>query len=405
MPSFRYKAMTTGGTITSGVLDAASQADAIAQVQRLGHFPLAAAEGAASAWRKLLPQGIWPERALTPAVLAAATQGLATLLKAGLPLDRALKFVAELEENRPIHARLLQVLGSVRDGAGLGDSLAGVDGFPKSYVAMVRAGEHGGNLEPTLQRLADYLARSSAIREAVISALVYPAMLLCTAGVSIVIVLVFVLPQFAPLFAQSGKPLPWSTQLVMDAGAFLSATWWLLLVFAIAGVLVYRRAMKAAPFRRMRDDLLLRLPLVGALLRKAQVERFSRSLGTLLANGVALPQALSITADALSNSVIAAAVRAAATGLKEGEQLSTRLRQSGVFPAVALDLVRVGEETGSLDEMLLRQADLYEREVKHAVDRLLTLMVPLLTVFMGMIVAGLIASILLAIQSVNDLAI
>jgi general secretion pathway protein F len=277
--------------------------------------------------------------------------------------------------------------------------------FPKSYVTMVRAGEHGGNLEATLKRLADYLSRAAAVRETVVSAMVYPALLLCTAGFSIVFVLVFVLPEFAPLFAQAGKALPASTRIVMGMGDFLADDWWLLLILAVSGVLLLRRALRMPAFRRALDRTILKLPILGDIALKTDIERFASMLGTLLMNGVTLPRALLITRDTLSNSVVADAVGEAAGRLKEGEQLASRLRQSGVFPALALDLIRVGEETGSLDAMLLKQAELYEREVKHAVDRLLTLLVPLLTVVMGMIVAALIGSVIVAIFSINDLAL
>jgi general secretion pathway protein F len=269
----------------------------------------------------------------------------------------------------------------------------------------VRAGEHGGNLEATLRRLADYLARAAAVRETVISAMVYPALLLCTAGLSIVFILVFVLPEFAPLFAQAGKALPASTQILMEAGDFLANDWWVLLILAVAGIVLLRRAMRTPGFRRGWDRMVLKLPILGDLVLKTDIERFASMLGTLLMNGVTLPRALLITRDTLSNSVIADAVGEAAARLKEGEQLAGRLKQSGLFPALALDLIRVGEETGSLAAMLLKQAELYEREVKHSVDRLLALLVPLLTVVMGMIVAGLIGSVIVAIFSINDLAL
>jgi general secretion pathway protein F len=405
MASFRYKAVTAAGALTTGVLDADSQSHAIAQIRSLGHLPIAASPASAARWRNLAARAIPHTRRHSARTIAVATQELGALLQARLPLDRALAILAELEETKRLRAPLAQVLASVRDGMSLADAFEATGIFPKSYVTMVRAGEHGGNLEATLRRLADYLARASAIRETVISALVYPAILLCTAGLSIVFILVFVLPEFAPLFAQAGKALPRSTQIVMDVGAFVAGYWWLIGAGILASVLLLRRALKAPAFRRGWDRLVLRVPVVGNLVLKTEVERFSRMLGTLLMNGVALPQALLITRDTLSNSVVANAVGETAARLKEGEQLASRLRQTGIFPALALDLMRVGEETGSLDEMLMKQAELYEREIRHAVDRLLALLVPLLTVAMGMLVAGLIASILVAILSINDLAL
>jgi general secretion pathway protein F len=221
---------------------------------------------------------------------------------------------------------------------------------------------------------------------------------------SVVFVLTFVLPQFAPLFAQSGKPLPLLTALALDAGALLTDYGLLLAILAAAGFLLLQRVARQPAFRALRDRVLLRLPLLGDLVLKTQVERFSRMLGALLANGVALPQALVIARDTLTNCVVADAVSQTAASLKEGEPLAARLRQTGIFPSLVLDMIRVGEESGSLQEMLLKQADLYEHEVKHAVERLLGLLVPLMTVVMGLMVAGLIASIAVAILSINDLA-
>jgi general secretion pathway protein F len=396
--------MTASGGITSGVLEAASQSEAIAQIRNLGHFPIAASHGGTEGWRKYLPQGIWPAPRISQRDIAIATRELAALMQAGLPLDRALEILVSLEETKHLRAPLGIVLASVRDGMSLADAFEASQIFPKSYIAMARAGELGGNLEITLGRLADYLARASAVRESVISALIYPAMLLCTAGLSIGVILIFVLPQFAPLFAQAGKELPWSTRMVMAAGDFLTNYWWMLALLVAASAILIQRALKEPRYRTVYDALLLRIPLLGGLFLKMEIERFSRTLGTLLTNSIGLPQALIITRDTLSNSVIANAVGETAARLKEGEALASRLKQTGVFPAIALDLVRIGEETGTLDEMLLRQADLYEREIRHSVDRLIALLVPCLTVFMGFIVAGLIASILMAILSVNDLA-
>lgn len=405
MASFRYKAVTESGALTTGLLDAQSRADAVAQIRALGHLPVAAAPASAAPWRTLLARAI-PQTARPSArAMAVATQELAALLQARLALDRALVILGELEETRRLRAPLAAVLASVRDGMSLADAFEATGIFSRAYITMVRAGETGGNLEVTLRALADYLARASAIRETIISALVYPAILLCTAGLSIVFILMFVLPEFAPMFAEAGKALPPSTRIVMAVGAFVTGYWWLIGVLALAGFLLLRRAMKAPVFRHGWDRAVLRLPILGGLVRKMEIERFSRMLGTLLLNGVALPQALLITRDTLGNSVIAGAVGETAARLKEGEPLVGRLQQTGVFPAVALDFVRIGEETGALGEMLLKQAELYEREIRHAIDRLLALIVPLLTVLMGLLVGGLIASVLSAILSINDLAL
>ncbi len=407
MPSFRYRAMTASGALVTGVLDAPSEPAAIEEIRNRGHYPIEARHGDAAggtSWRDLLPTNLMPKSRVSPRGLVVATQELASLLRAGLELDRALEILVNLDESKPMAETFGAVLEQVRSGSSLADAMNDMPVFPKFYVNIVRAGEQGGDLHAALDQLGEYLGRSLAVRESVISALIYPSLLLAMTGLSIVIILVFVLPSFEPLFAEAGKSLPPATRFVMDAGNFITTWSWAIFIGLAALVIGLKRALKQPPFRRRWDGMLLRLPLVGSLLAKIDVERFSRTLGTLLKNGVSLPNALVITGDALSNAVIAGAVRDAATSLKEGETLSGHLRGVKAFPRLALDLMRVGEESGQLDAMLLRQAELYEREIRHTIDRLVALLVPCLTVFMGMIVAGLIGSILVAILSVNDLA-
>jgi general secretion pathway protein F len=404
MANFRYKAMTAAGAVVTGVLEAASEAAAIQQVRQLGHYPISATDASAAGWREWLNQDILPKRGASQRDLGIVTQELASLLTAGLELDRALQILTGLEETERLRTPLTGVLARLQDGANLADALAADPVFPKFYVNLIRAGEMGGNLDGTLRRLADYLARSNATREAVASALVYPAILLATAGLSIIVILVFVLPQFEPLFRDAGKSLPLATRVVMGIGGFLGATWWALMLLGVAAFFSFRQGLQQPAFRRRWDGFVLKLPLFGALLLNMEMERFSRTLGTLIGNGVTLPVALGITRETLANSVIAVDVGKAATSLREGEGLAGLLAKSGLFPPMTLDLVRVGEETGKLDEMLLRLGDLYEHAVRHRIDRLLALLVPLLTVVLGAIVAGLIASMLVAILSVNDLA-
>jgi general secretion pathway protein F len=255
-----------------------------------------------------------------------------------------------------------------------------------------------------MKRLADYMTRSAAIRDAIISALVYPTILLVSACVSIVVILFFVLPEFEPLFADAGEKMPLAARIAMGIGDIARAYWWLFVLVAAGATVWFRRAMRQNAFRTGVHARLMRLPVLGELLRSLEIERFMRSAGTSLEIGVALPTALTLAHDVLWLAPIADAVAATAVSLREGESLSLKLEETGVFPASALDLVRVGEETGKLDEMLLRQADFDEQRIRHRVDRLLAMLVPMLTIVLGLVIAGLIASMLSAILSVNDLA-
>ncbi|HSZ12393.1 MAG TPA: type II secretion system F family protein [Rhizomicrobium sp.] len=405
MANFRYKAMTGSGAMISGVLEAPSHAFVIQHLRAQGHYPVSASEGRTDDLLTLAKKALPFAGKPSLRSLSLVTRELASLLQAGLELDRALGILIGLEDIGTLRESFLATRARVRDGASLADALSADSNFPRFYVSMVRAGELGGSLEHTLAKLADYIGRSVAIREAVASALVYPIILLMTAGASIIIILMFVLPEFEPLFADAGKALPLSTRIIMGAGAFLRGYWWLLAAMT-AGFAFWFQTVLKDPKKKLRlDAFLLRLPIFGSLLTAIETERLSRTLGTLVANGVPLPAALAIAKDTLRNSVMVDAVSTTASSLREGEGLAARLAQTKVFSPVTLDLIRVGEETGKLDEMLLRQADLDEQRIRHMVDRLIALLVPVLTLFLGVVVAGLIASMMTAILSVNDLAL
>jgi general secretion pathway protein F len=405
MGSFRYKAMTESGAIVRGTLDAASEAAAIRQLRAQGHYPLSTnAQDAGDLGDRL--SALLP-RKRTPSlrILALATHELAELLGAGLELDRALSVLIGLKNLGGLKEALVAVRGHVRDGAVLADALAQERTFPRFYIGMVRAGELGGALEPALRRLAAYLTRTQAIRDSIASALVYPAILTVTAGFSILIILAFVLPQFKPLFAQAGASLPLPSRIVMVFGDFIRDWWWLGALIGAGLLFWFRSAMRDEQFRRRVDARVLRLPILGGLFAAIEIERFDRMLGTLLVNGVELPMALGLARDVLRNTALSDAVRDTAASLREGESFARRLAQFPVFASSTLDLIQIGEETGKLDEMLIRQADLDEQRIKHTIDRLLALLVPALTVVLGLVIAGLIASMLIAILSVNDLAL
>lgn len=405
MSMFRYRAMTSSGTVIRGTLEAASEAALIQQLRNEGHYPLSTSPTVTGSWLTHLTTALSPKRRVSPRVLTMVTQELASLLQAGLELDHALGVIENLSETGSLREPFRTVRARVRDGASLSEALSEQEAFPKFFVSMVRAGEHGAGLDITLSRLADYLTRSQAVRETITSALIYPTILMISAGLSIVVILTVVLPEFKPLFAEAGKTLPWPTRIVMGIGDFFQAFWWLLAGAALGGAAWFRAALKRPAFRRRCDGLLLRLPGLGPLLAAINIERFARTLGTLLVNGVALPAALNLAKDSMANTVLADAVRDTAVSLREGEGLARRLAQLAAFPPVILDLIRIGEETGKLGEMLLRQADLDEQRIRHRVDRMLALLVPGLTILLGLIVGGLVASLLVAILGVNDLAL
>jgi len=405
MAQFQYKAMTGSGAVVRGVLDAPSRDQMVRVLRTRGLYPLHASESGEGGLRGFLAKNLRFGGRVSLRGIAMATQELATLLKAGLELDRALGILIGLSDIGALRMPFEGVRNRVRDGMSFAEALAADPVFPKFYVSMVRAGEHGGTLDVTLQRLTDYLSRTLAIREQITSALVYPCILLFTAGAAIIVILVFVLPEFEPLFADAGKSLPLPTKIVMGAGDAVRDYGWIFLILVVAGVIGLRRALKIPAQRLKWDAFVLKWPVLGKLFAAIEVERLMRTFGTLLSNGVPVPTALNLAKDVLSNTVLARAVKDAAVSLREGERLAQRLGRSKVFPAVTLDLIQIGEESGKLDEMLLRQADLDELRIKHKVDRALALLVPVMTIGLGAVVAGLIASMLVAIISVNDLAL
>jgi general secretion pathway protein F len=255
-----------------------------------------------------------------------------------------------------------------------------------------------------LARVANFLVRSEEMRQRVISAAIYPAILLAAATASVALILTVVLPQFEPVFRDAGTNLPAMTRLLMAAGDALRQFWWVFLVALAASVLLWRQVMRAPDIAALRDRALLALPVVGGLITRFEIGRFCRTLGVLLTGGVAAPRALVLCGTTIGNRAIAAAVEAAATRFSQGEGLASPLARSGRFPAMALQLIRIGEETGRLEELLAEVSDIYDQEVQRLLDRLLALLVPAITIAMGLVVAVIIAAVMMALISINDLA-
>jgi general secretion pathway protein F len=405
MPRFAYKSVTPAGEVVEGVLEASSRSGLIELLRSQGQMPIRADElGSAGAGSQL--PGLRASRGISAADLAQLTRELATLLKAGLPVDRAIAFARELVTSGPRGQFLNGVLEAVKGGASLADAMARPGApLPPYYLGMIRAGEAGGTLETVLARLADTLERAQALRETVRSALYYPIIVLFVAGATLLILLTAVIPQFEPLFDDAGDALPTSMAVLLAIGSFLESWWWALLAAVILTTLALRHGLTRPEGRRHWDGMMLWLPLFGDLLRKVEVARFCRTLGTLLANGVTAVEAFGIAAGAVGNSVMASVIRDVAPRLRQGEGLAVPLLETGMFPRLAVQLTKVGEESGQLDQMLLRAADIYDEEVKRAVQRMTSLLVPAVTIGLGLIVAGIIGSMLSAILSTYDLSL
>ena len=405
MPRYRYEAVDAAGEVVRDELDAATLEAAVARLRDQGLLPLAVNETKGGFLRVGFGQRLFSKRrALSRKAVALLTQQLASLLHAGMPLDRALTILIGVTEDEQAKPVLERVQEKVRGGSSLADALEVQGVFSRFYLNMIRAGEAGGALDVVLKRLTEFLERSQALRETVTSALIYPIILLSVSALSVIILLTFVVPQFQRLFADAGKALPLATQIVIAVGDGFRYYWWVGAILFVLLSAVARQQLSQPESRARWDDWFLRLPLFGDLIAKVETARLTRTLGTLLGNGVSMLNALTIVRETLSNQVLASALGEVAEHVKTGRGLADPLLEAGRFPKLAVQMIRVGEETGQLQEMLLQVADAYDGEVQTAVKRLLTLLEPALILGLGVIIAGIIMSILVAILSLNDLA-
>ena len=334
------------------------------------------------------------------------TRELLTLLEAGLPLDRALTVLLELTaEEADFNAMIGKILDKIKGGAQLSDALEAQGPiFTRFYLNLIRAGEAGGALEVVLDRLSQYLDSSKELKDTVSTAMIYPIILVIMALGSLLLMLTFVVPQFTEMFDSAGKELPLPTQIVVGSADAIRSYWWAAIPIFV-GVSSWVRYQKSDPIRRLIwDGWMLKLPLFGDLMLKFQVASFSRTLGTLLSNGVPLLAALSIVKDTLENRLVAQKLELAVSSLKEGGGLTAPLMEAQIFPTLAMQMIKLGEESAQLPEMLDRVATTYDKEIKISIQRLLALLEPILIVGLGLMIGGIIISILMAILSVNDLA-
>ena len=405
MTMFRYTAIGAGGERLAGLMDATTEAEVIARLQRQGSMPVRAVPAdQASRWAGLLNIDLGARRGLRKQDVADLIRELATMLTAGQDLDRALRYMQETASTR-IRATVTGLRDAVRDGSPLSTAMSRYpNSFPTMHVGLVRAGEAGGNLGPTLARIADLLDRQRALASTVTSALIYPAVLFVAMIGAVTLLLTQVLPQFVPMFEQSGAALPASTQFLIAAGAFVQDNGVALLVAILALVLAARAALRQESVKLVVDRLLMRMPVIGGLTKEILASRFTRVLGTLLLNGVALIPALAIVRDAMGNLAARRAVERASLTARGGGSLTPELQAAGVFPLRTIHLLRLGEETAQLAAMALRAADIHEEKTRLATQRLTSLLVPVLTILMGVAVGGIVASLMTAMLSLNNLA-
>ncbi len=401
----------------SGELECASRLNAWDELQRKGLIPIELAEandgsspalGVSGQIRKLthaLNDEFRQRNGIGPRQLVTITQSLAALLNAGLTIDRALAIAAQLSETASVGAHLTSLAKAVRSGQSFSAALASSGiALPAYYRGMIQAGELGGSLAQTMTRLGELVRRQLDVRERIRSALIYPALLAGVVLFTLILLVAFVLPRFEALFAESDVPLPWSTRAVLAIGHFTSDFWWLLLIGAIAvagGFVVYVRSPAG---RRRLDRWLLTSRWTLGFPAAINSARMLQTLSTMIANGVPLANGLRIARDTLSNTILREAIDEVAQRVKAGESMSAALAAVAVFPQHAVQLARVGEETGRLETMLQEAASILDEDSRRSLERWLTLMAPVITIVMGALIAGLIGSVLIGLLSINELA-
>lgn len=406
MARFHYRAVSDDGEVQSGELEAEDEQGVLMQLRAKGLIPIEI--GTRRGWQSLLQVDVNQliGRTRSHKLVLQFTQNLASLLHSGVALDRSLDIMLRVSPD----PQMQQLIAPIQEGVRRGISLSRVMGerpelFSSFYISMIQASEVSGNLSEGLANLAYYMERSKSLHDRLVSALIYPVILLGVSVSSLLIILIYVIPQFRQLFDDMGATLPLSTQIVIGVAEGIRVFGpWLLLALLGAGV-AWRQMLRQPEYRKKWDRLQLRLPLVGSLLQRVETARFARSLGSLLTGGVALLQGLNIARQTLGNQLLAEQVGLAAEGLKQGRQLAPPLLSSGLFPSLAVQMIQVGEETGHLDEMLIKVADTYDREVENAIQRLLAVLEPLLIVGLGVLIAGIILSVLVAIMSITDLPV
>ncbi len=402
MATFFFRAVAADGKVRNGRLTGDTEKAVAGELRRQGLTPLyVGATPKGSSFELKLPTFVLGRRR----DVLFFTQELSTLLNAGVPLDRALSITAELTERSAFRLLVLDVLRVLKGGKPLADSLAvHPEYFSDLYISMVRAGEASGALATIFERLAEFERTRDDLRNYIISSMIYPALLAAVGVASVTVLLTFVVPRFAQIFEGSSMPIPVPTQIMLVASKYVKAYWWMAASALAGAAIAWRAYTRTAAGRLWWDRQRLKTPLLGPALLKAETARFARSMATLVANTVPLVQSIGISAATLNNRTLSNALAGVALGVKRGEGIAAPMRKAGVFPPLAAHLLTVGEETGRLDSMFARMADIYETDTRASIRRFTAIFEPVVILMMGVVVGALILSMLIAITSINQMA-
>ena len=403
MVEFAYKATDLSGRIFEGAMEGRDEKAVVESLQKLGYVPIRIEAVQEKGAFFKIPIASYFERISLRDVMVF-TQELTTLLDAGLPLDRSLQILTELTEKERFKEVVRDILKQIEAGRSFSEALSAHSSiFPRLYVNMTKAGETGGILNLILARLGRYLQSTKEMRDYLISVMIYPVILTFVSGLSIVILLTFVIPRFASIFTDMGKAIPLPTQILMTISYYVRSYWWV----GLGGLLVIwlgiKSYLKTEEGRVSWDQFKLSMVIIGNLVKQTEVARFARTLGTLLQSGVPILQALQIVRETVGNEIIARSIGEVHTGVKQGGGISRALQKLKVFPPLAVHMITVGEETGKLDEMLIKVAENYEANLQIALKRFVNLLEPFIILIMGSVVGFIVISMLLAIFSINDM--
>lgn len=395
MAIFSYTATTMEGIMVEGVIEAPTQDVAIDKLKNSGVIPIKVAAPRQSLGKRFT----WRS---SKADLLTFTTELSVLLNAGLPLDRGLNVLSETSESKEMKGVVQSILKSIREGSSFSEALKKHPKvFPTLYVNMIKAGEAGGVLATVLDKLNEFLESTKELKDNVVSAMIYPTVLGLTGGFSIIILLTFVLPKFTAIFAEIGGSLPLTTQILLAVSNGFRSFWWVGLAILVGAYLAFKACVRSEGGRYQWD--VLKLKMMEDVIRKLETARFCRTLGTLLRSGVSILAALNNSKDVISNQVIASQIDAVLKGVKEGKGIAGPLSEAKVLPPLALSMMKVGEETGQLDSMLIKVANAYEKSLREAVKRFMGILEPAIILGMGLVIGFIVISMLVAIFSITDL--
>ena len=395
MPLYVYEAVDRSGKKIRAKAQASDISSLKDSLKKDGYIPLSISP--------YKPSRLNLFQRITTKDLLVFTQELASLLDAGLPVDRAILILAQHSEKDSMREVLNEIYRDIQQGKSLSQAMSKHKIFPKLYINMVRAGESGGILEPVLMRIVSFLETTTAFKEEILSAIIYPVLLTLVGSAAIAVLMVYVIPKFAIIFEEMGQALPIPTLILLKISGLVSEYWWVGVII-LAGIIYFlKRYVQTEEGKLTLDKLLLKTPIINRLQMKIYISRFSRTLGTLLNSGVPILKAIRISREVIGNAVVSQRLQELEEGVRKGRGVSQPLRESGVFPELVLQMVAVGEEAGRLEDTFINIAERFEAESRSMIKRLIGFIEPALILVMGIIVGFIVISMLLAIFSINEI--